>query len=236
MWNIDLTLVDVARVSRDAYAEAFGQVTGRPLVALPQLAGQSDSEIFFEALALNDIPAGPAAGDDLLERYLARLAAAFAARRGQLVQHGRAQPGALLAVAAAARLSGVVQSVLTGSIRPNAVVKLEAFGLDGHFDLDIGGYGSEIYPKGAQLLRVRSRAQDKYRAWFGAGNAVYIGDSSRDVEAARNGGVTSIAVASGRSTPADLREAGADLVLADLTDTASVLAAIDHLTPAVAAG
>ncbi len=236
MWNIDLTLVDVARVSRDAYAEAFGQVTGRPLVALPQLAGQSDSEIFFEALALNDIPAGPAGDDDLLERYLGRLAGAFAARRGQLAQQGRAQPGALLAVAAAARLSGVVQSVLTGSIRPNAVVKLEAFGLDGHFDLDIGGYGSEIYPKGAQLLRVRSRAEDKYRTWFGAGNAVYIGDSSRDVEAARNGGVTSIAVASGRSTPADLREAGADLVLADLTDTASVLAAIDHLTPAVTAG
>ena len=55
LWNIDLTLVDVARVSRDAYAEAFRRVTGRPLVALPQVAGRSDSEIFFESLALNDI-------------------------------------------------------------------------------------------------------------------------------------------------------------------------------------
>ena len=54
LWNIDLTLVDVARVSRDAYADAFRRVTGRPLVALPQTAGRSDSEIFFEALALND--------------------------------------------------------------------------------------------------------------------------------------------------------------------------------------
>ncbi len=60
MWNIDLTLVDVARVSRDAYAEAFQRATGRRLVALPQLAGASDSEIFFESLALNEV--GPRIG------------------------------------------------------------------------------------------------------------------------------------------------------------------------------
>jgi phosphoglycolate phosphatase-like HAD superfamily hydrolase len=65
LWNIDLTLVDVARVSRDAYADAFRRVTGRPLVALPQMAGKSDSEIFFESLALNEASADTAgaAGD-----------------------------------------------------------------------------------------------------------------------------------------------------------------------------
>ena len=30
-------------------------MTGRPLVALPQTAGRTDSEIFFEALALNEV-------------------------------------------------------------------------------------------------------------------------------------------------------------------------------------
>jgi phosphoglycolate phosphatase len=40
MWNIDLTLVDVARVTRAAYADAFRQVTGRPLVRLPLMAGR----------------------------------------------------------------------------------------------------------------------------------------------------------------------------------------------------
>src|SRR5258708_35231806 len=75
LWNIDLTLVDVARVSRDAYAEAFRRVTGRPLVALPQLAGASDSEIFFESLALNEaFPyAGPSEDNDLLGRYATEL-------------------------------------------------------------------------------------------------------------------------------------------------------------------
>ncbi len=237
LWNIDLTLVDVARVSRDAYADAFGRVTGRPLVALPQMAGRTDSEIFFEALALNEVAVpGPAefAGQELLARYTRELAAAFEARGDQLSAQGRALPGARDAVAAVVGLPGVIQSVLTGTIRPNAVVKLRAFDMDRFFDFEIGGYGSEIYPKGAQLVQSRSRAADKYRGKIVA--VVYLADSGRDVEAARIGGARCVAVASGRSTAGELREAGADLVLDDLADTAAVVRAVDRLTSPVSAG
>jgi phosphoglycolate phosphatase len=242
LWNIDLTLVDVARVSRDAYAEAFQRVTGCPLVALPQTAGRSDSEIFFEALALNDAGPGPAAdradteNEELLYRYSRELAAAFGARLDLLPVRGRALPGAREAVAAVAGLPGVIQSVLTGTIRPNAAAKLRAFGMDEFFDFEIGGYGSEIYPKGAQLLRSRGRAAEKYGADIGADATVYLADSGRDVEAARIGGARCVAVASGRSTAGELREAGADLVLDDLADTGSVVSAVDRLTSAVSAG
>jgi phosphoglycolate phosphatase len=242
LWNIDLTLVDVARVSRDAYADAFGRVTGRPLVALPQTAGRSDSEIFFEALALNDASVGTSAdradteNEELLHRYSRELAKAFGARLDLLPTLGRALPGGREAVAAVAGLPGVIQSVLTGTIRPNAVAKLRAFGLDEFFDFEIGGYGSEIYPKGAELLRSRGRAAEKYGTDIGAGSTVYIADSGRDVEAARIGGARCVAVASGRSTAGELREAGADLVLDDLADTGAVVAAVDRLTIAVSAG
>jgi phosphoglycolate phosphatase len=242
LWNIDLTLVDVARVSRDAYAEAFQRVTARPLVALPQTVARSDSEIFFEALALNDAGPGPSAdradteNEELLDRYTRELAAAFGARLDLLPTRGRALPGAREAVAAVVGLPGVIQSVLTGTIRPNAVAKLRAFGMDEFFDFEIGGYGSEIYPKGAQLLRSRGRAAEKYGADIGAGSTVYLADSGRDVEAARVGGARCVAVASGRSTAGELREAGADLVLDDLTDTGSVVSAVNRLTSAVSAG
>jgi phosphoglycolate phosphatase len=242
LWNIDLTLVDVARVSRDAYADAFGRVTGRPLVALPQTAGRSDSEIFFEALALNDASVGTSAdpadteNEELLHRYSRELATAFGARLDLLPTLGRALPGAREAVAAVAGLPGVIQSILTGTIRPNAVAKLRAFGLDEFFDFEIGGYGSEIYPKGAELLRSRGRTAEKYGTDIGAGATVYIADSGRDVEAARIGGARCVAVASGRSTAGELREAGADLVLDDLADTGAVVAAVDQLTSAVSAG
>jgi phosphoglycolate phosphatase len=242
LWNIDLTLVDVGRVSRAAYADAFRRVTGRPLRALPQTTARTDSEIFFEALALNE--AGPGTGADradvgnqeLLARYTTELEAAFDARLDLLTTQGRALPGAREAVAAVAGRPGVVQSVLTGTIRPNAAAKLRAFGMDQYFDFEIGGYGSEVYPMGAQLLRSRGRVAEKYGGDIDSNPAVYLGDSSRDVEAARIGGAHSVGVASGRSTASELREAGADLVLDDLADTDAVVTAVGRLTSTVSAG
>jgi phosphoglycolate phosphatase len=239
LWNIDLTLMDVGRVSRDAYADAFRRVTGRPLVSLPQIAGRSDSEIFFESLALNDVPIGideTAYPDpELLGRYFWELETAFSARRDQLGQQGRLLPGAREAVARVAAQSGVVQSVLTGSIKPNAAEKLQAFGLDGFFDLAIGGYGSDAYPRGSQLLGCRGLAADKYGVQVTAEMTVYIADTCRDVEAAAVGGARIVAVGTGRDTVAELRAAGADTVLADLSDTETVLHEIARLTGVPAA-
>jgi phosphoglycolate phosphatase len=232
LWNIDLTLVDVARVSRDAYADAFRHVTGRPLVALPQLAGASDSEIFFDSLALNEALPGAArpaySENELLGRYADALATAFGARRDELASKGQMLTGAREALAALSALPGVVQTVLTGSIRPNAVRKLHAFGLDGYLDLDIAGFGSDAYPKGTLIVRSIAMATDKYGVQFGPGGTVYLADSVRDAAAAQVGGVRCIGVATGRSTASELREAGADPVLPDLADTARVVAAVEQ--------
>jgi len=238
LWNIDLTLVDVSRVTRAAYADAFQQVTGRRLVQLPQFAGQSESEIFFDALARNAVTGTTGDGGDsgdgsdaLLAAFYDALARAFAARRDELTGQGRLLPGAAQAVETlASRPDVVVQSVLTGTIRPNAVTKLAAFGLDSFFDFEVGGYGSESYPKGALVMMARARAAEKYGKAFTERNTVYVGDSVRDVAAAQRGGARSVAVASGRSTQSDLHAAGADLVLPDLADVPAVLRGIGLLT------
>jgi phosphoglycolate phosphatase len=225
-------LVDVARVTRAAYAEAFPAVTGRPLIKLPQTAGRSESEIFFDALALNaaDLNAAGGEAERLLEPFSAALAAALDARRDDLTRQGQLLPGAADAVAAVAKLDGTVATVLTGSSRPNAVLKLSSFGLDGYVDFEIGGYGSEAYPKGTLLRVARERASSKHGVSFGEDVTVYVADSPRDVDAARIGGARSLAVASGRATAAELRDAGADAVLPDLADTAGLTALIARLT------
>jgi phosphoglycolate phosphatase-like HAD superfamily hydrolase len=232
LWNIGLTLVDAARVDRAAYAEAFRATTGRPLVQLPQMAGRTDSETFFEALAVNATGPQPGdpAGEELLGRFAAQLAGAYRARRDLITKQGRLMPGARDAVVQVWRLPGLVQTVLTGAIRPNAFEVLRAFDLDRYLDTEIGGYGSEVYPKGALLLNARGRAAEKYRADFTERTTLYIADSIRDVEAALIGGARSIGVASGRSAAGELRDAGADVVLDDLADTEAVLAAVDRLT------
>lgn len=222
LWNVDLTLVDVARVTRAAYAEAFPTVTGHPLVHLPQMAGRSESEVFFEALAMNGGDMGSEA-DKLLAPFSVELAKAMQARSDDLRQHGLRLPGAAEALEAVSKLNRTVQSVLTGSSKPNAVLKLSAFGFDRYVDFEVGGYGAEAYPKGTLLQVTRQRASEKYQTEFGPENTVYIADSARDVDAAEIGGARSVAVASGRATAAELRAAGADVVLPDLTDTQALL-------------
>ncbi|GII82784.1 haloacid dehalogenase [Sphaerisporangium siamense] len=226
LWNVDLTLVDVTIVTREAYADAFRQVTGRPLVKLAPAMGRPDSEIIFETLAINGI----VPNDDHLPRFIDALAGAFAGRRRRLDKDGRAMPGAKDALKAVSRLDGVVQSVLTGTIKSNAVHKLRAFGLDAFVDFEVGGYGEEVYPKATLLQVAQSRVKQMYGFPCDGSNTVLIGDSTRDVQAARIAGATMIAIASGRSTTTELREAGANLVLDDLTNPSELAAAISHLT------
>ena len=205
-------------------------MTGRPLVALPQMAGASDSEIFFQSLALNEAQPSPGYAEDneLLARYATELAAAFGARSDQLARLGRPLPGAREALAAVSRLPNVIQTVITGTIRQNAARKLHAFDLDRYLDLGIGGYGSDVYPKGTQILRSLAMAGEKYGVQFSPAGAVYIADSVRDAASAKVAGVRCMGVASGRSTISELRDAGADPVLVDLADTSRVVAAISR--------
>jgi phosphoglycolate phosphatase len=228
LWNIDLTLVDVAKVTRAAYAEAFAKITGRPLVQLPQMAGRTEPEIFFDALALNGVNLKDGGESErLLAPFGAELATSLAARRDLLTTQGQLLPGAAESMAAVAAVPDTVPSVLTGSSRPNATLKLRAFGLDRYVDLTVGGFaGSDAYPKGALLRVTRERAETKYKVAFAEQATVYIADSPRDVEAARIGGARSLAVASGRASTAELRDAGADAVLPDLTDPTALIALI----------
>lgn len=216
----------MVKVARAAYVEAFAKVTGRPLIQLPQLAGRTEPEIFFDALGRNGVSLR-ADGDaeQMLAPFGAEFAGQLAARRDQLVTQGTLLPGAAEALQTVGKVGGVVQTVLTGSSRPNAILKLRAFGLDQYLDLSIGGFaGSGPYPMGALLRAVRLRAEEKYAESFTEQLTVYVADSPRDVEAAKIGGATPVGVASGRASSGELREAGAALVLPDLTDTTALIA------------
>ena len=225
LWNIDQTLLDVTKVIRAAYAEAFAAITGRPLVSLPQMVGYSEPEIFFDALGRNGVSLrADGESERLVVPFGAEFATRLADRRELLAVQGNLMPGAAESLEAVAGLTGAVQSVLTGSSRPNGALKLRAFGLDRYLDLAIGGFaGSEVYPKGALVRVVRLRAEEKYKTSFAEKATVYVADSPRDVEAAKIGGATSVAVASGRASTAELRDAGADMVLPDLANPVALI-------------
>ena len=159
---------------------------------------------------------------------LARLAADDAVA-GQV----RPMPGASAALASFGELAsaGVRQSVLTGNVRPLAMLKLRRAGLGEHLDLDAGAYG-DTHEVRAELVAVaREAASQIYGADFSGTSTVLVGDTPLDVAAALATGARAVAVATGSYTAADLAAAGAHVVLPDLTDTARVLAAVTSAGP-----
>jgi len=65
-------------------------------------------------------------------------------------------------ITALARQPGVVQTVVTGNVRPNAEVKLGALGLAEFFDFDVAGYGTDGVDRYRLVVRAGERAAGKY--------------------------------------------------------------------------
>ncbi|WP_037576840.1 HAD family hydrolase [Phaeacidiphilus oryzae] len=214
LWDLDHTLLATQGVGRDCFADAFEQVTGRPLENPAEVTGKSEAVIFRETLAAHGLPrdAWP------FEEYAEALAAAYLRRAGELRARGHALPGAAAALDALAQLADTVQVPATGNARRVAEIKVATFGLDQHLDLTRGAYGEDADDR-PDMVRVALQ-----RAEAPAAAAILFGDTPADVTAGRDVGVFTVGVATGRTPATELEDAGADVVLADLTDTERVVA------------
>lgn len=219
LWDVDLTLVEIGPIGRRLYADAFRRVTGRSLEFQAQMAGRLDQDIYRDTLVGHGLD--PA--DHPFGRFAEALAGAYERRIEEVRAQGRALPGAAAALTALAAVPGTVQTVLTGNVPAVARIKLTAFGLDRHLDLEIGAYGPDDHVRSALVPLAQRRAGARHGAVFDALRTVVIGDTPHDVAAAREGGARAIAVATGRTTAAELRAAGAPVVLPDLADTAGLV-------------
>ena len=227
LWDVDHTLMETGGVGFELFRAAFEQASGQQLRQAADVTGRTEPAIFRETVELQGIPYSPV----LFDRYAALLAAGYVAGASEMAQRGRALPGAPETIAALARTGKVIQSVLTGNLRSVAETKLRTFGLDDELDLDVGAYGTDDDVRANLVPVARRRAAEKYQTDFPARATVLIGDTPSDVQAALDSGARIIAVASGKSTPDDLRRAGAAVVLPSLHDAHAVVRAVlngDH--------
>jgi phosphoglycolate phosphatase len=221
LWDVDYTLLSAAGLGNRLYQAVFKDMFGRDLPVIAPKAGRTDRAILIDTLELAGV-AGPRAHVDDFLTELGRRAAAL---DGSAPPEVHALPGAAAAIAALAA-AGARQSVLTGNIRPLAVLKLAAAGLGQHLDLGVGAYG-DMHEVRAELVSVaRGAAQVAYGTDFGGRSTILVGDTPLDVAAALASGARAVGVATGSFAAADLAAAGAHAVLPGLTDTSLVLAAV----------
>jgi phosphoglycolate phosphatase len=131
--------------------------------------------------------------DHALEADLRAWCPEFAARYLELLGHAdtstwEAAPGA---AAALSRLqaAGLRLALWTGNSEPMARARMKLLGLDAYFPEGQGAFGCDSESRGELLDLARERA-----GGWPAAETVAVGDTVRDVEAARATGIRSIAV------------------------------------------
>jgi phosphoglycolate phosphatase-like HAD superfamily hydrolase len=133
-------------------------------------------------------------------------------------------PGVDEAMEVLASRDEVHVGLLTGNFRDGAQVKLGYFSLWDAFPF--GAFGDETVNRN-ELLPIAL----EHAAAYGIGplaprDVLVVGDTPYDVACALNGGAVAVGVTTGPYDRAALEQAGADVVLADLRETASLLAAL----------
>jgi phosphoglycolate phosphatase len=224
LWDVDYTLIDSDGVGRELYETVFTEMYGGEMPQPGSMAGRTDRAIALEVLTLAGVD-DPRRHVDAFHTLMATHAPGLT---GMVAERARVLPGAAEAIAAIAGLDGqgVVQSLLTGNIRPLAEVKLGPLGLTEHLDLDAGAYGSTHEIRAELVHQARRNASRAYGTDFGGDATVIVGDTPLDVEAALATGARAVGVATGRFTVGELTAAGAHAVLPDLAGTGLVIAAI----------
>lgn len=226
LFDIDGTLLRAGDVAhKAAFITALQQIYGysATLDGVP-LAGMLDSQIARLALARHGLAASDV--DARLIEAAALMGEVYAAAvsRGSRVDH--LLPGTI-ALAEHLRDAGFALGVLTGNVQSVARAKLAAAGIDSL--LPAGAYG-DIAQERAHLVEMALLdAERHYAMAFPLERTVLIGDTPRDIEAARAGGARVIAVATGQSSVEQLAACSPDAVFPDLTNTQAILATIQEL-------
>jgi phosphoglycolate phosphatase-like HAD superfamily hydrolase len=210
---------------RRAMSLAFEEVLGvrNAFDGLP-MAGRTDSWILADAAALHGIPPDSPLLVRFRHVYFRRLIDEIDkpgdSRKGVM-------PGVRELLDALVGRDDVYLALLTGNYEEAARIKLEYFDLWRYFRC--GAFGDAAPDRNGLLPRAVRTVASCGGPAFAPTDAVVVGDTPLDIACARFSNARSIGVATGVHGLAELREAGADAVFEDLSDTRSVLRALNVL-------
>jgi phosphoglycolate phosphatase-like HAD superfamily hydrolase len=188
------------------------------------MSGKTDPQIALEILAWSGLAEEEAAGH--LPAVVRHLESELAALESDIRSAGRVLPGVVEVLTALGDDPTVHQTLVTGNLRANAAVKLDAFGLVPYLDLATGAYGSDDADRLRLVPIALERARELRRVDVDPTRTWVVGDTPRDLACARAGGVRCALVATGGTSRAELAACDPDVLFDDLTALDEVVATL----------
>src|SRR4051812_17646106 len=217
LFDIDGTLIVTGGTGRRSVNRAFLKLYGRADACDSfGFDGMTDRLIARMGLEAIGVEANAEAIDGWLAEYLVALADEVARAEGTSF---RLLPGMAEAIAAAQGANMAV-GLGTGNVREGARIKLERVGVHHHFRF--GGFGCDAEARPEVIRLAAERGAQQLGVPVESCRVVVIGDTPRDVDAARAIGAECIGVATGRYSVADLEASGAHYVFADFSHAAAI--------------
>lgn len=212
LFDVDGTLVSAGGAGRRALERAAAAVYGpRAAQALAEIQfdGMTDRLIVREACRRLGCAFDLGDCDRVFAAYVPALLEELTATVYE-VHEG------VVELLAALRPSDAVVGLGTGNIRQGAMAKLARGGLERHFAF--GGFAEDGESREEILRAGLARAREHAGGPVEAPDAIVIGDTPRDVGAARAIGCVAVGVATGRFDREELLRAGAHRVFETLAD------------------
>jgi phosphoglycolate phosphatase-like HAD superfamily hydrolase len=211
LFDVDETLVHTGGSGARSWAVAFDKLYGLPAdIGKHTSAGETDPEVAratFKAVVGRE-----PSDDELVQVYVQYL---LNLSEDILVSEGyRMLPGADQCLADLGK-AGVLVGLVSGAMEGAARTKLIPANLNRFFLF--GAYGSDS-PDRAELTGIAIEKARRLHSQLTPAQVFVVGDTPRDVEATRKAGAVSVGVATGHYSVTDLTKAGADHVLASLTE------------------
>jgi phosphoglycolate phosphatase len=211
LFDIDETLVHTGGSGGRSWSAAFEALYGVTAdIGTHTSAGETDPAVARETFqgVLGREP-GPHELGPLYARYLLHLADDIWTSEQYRVLPGAEQ------VLTRLEKAGVLLGLVSGAMEGAARTKLMPANLNRFFIF--GGYGSDSPDRG-ELTTLAVEKAARLHGRLTADQVHVIGDTPRDIDAARAAGAVAVGVASGHYSRDELSTAGADHVLGSLED------------------
>lgn len=223
LFDIDKTLVDEVIRKSNPWRQAFNEVYGidcEVTLARPNSQGMTMKEIAIETLTNKGLKKDEIL--DKLDLFITSLEKFYK----KSLENGKISlfpkiPELLQKLSDKRHILGLI----TGNTNVIAFAKLRKAGIGNFFT--VRGFGDDSHKREELIIAAIDRVKEKYNLEFDNKNIFVIGDTPKDIAAAKKFNLQTIGVATGIYSKDELIKSGADFVLDNLQNIKKVVSIIE---------